>query len=72
MAAPRVALLGAPYFIHPPTATLAVLPFAGLPWRAAALAWAAASLVALVWLAFSLLGDLDPRRWRRRRAGSRF
>jgi alpha-1,2-mannosyltransferase len=54
--APRVALLGAPYFIHPPTATLAVLPFACLPWRAAALAWAAGSLIALVWLAFSLLG----------------
>jgi alpha-1,2-mannosyltransferase len=51
----RVGLLGAPYFIHPPTATLAVLPFAWMPWRVAAWAWAAASLVALVWLAFSLL-----------------
>jgi len=58
--APRVTLLGAPYFIHPPTATLAVLPFAGLPWRAAAVAWAAASLVALVWLAISLLGIWTP------------
>jgi hypothetical protein len=57
---PRVALLGAPYFIHPPTATVAVLPFAWLPWRVAALAWAAGSLVALVWLAFSLLGIWTP------------
>jgi alpha-1,2-mannosyltransferase len=58
--APRVGLLGAPYFIHPPSATVAVLPFAWLPWRAAALAWAAASLVALVWLAFSLLEIRTP------------
>ncbi len=58
--APRVALLGAPYFIHPPTATLAVLPFAGLPWRGAAVAWAAASVVALAWLAVSLLGIWAP------------
>ena len=58
--APRVALLGAPYFIHPPTATLAVLPFAGLPWRGAALAWAVASVVALAWLAASLLGLWAP------------
>jgi hypothetical protein len=58
--APRVALLGAPYFIHPPTATLAVLPLAWMPWRVAASAWAAASLVALVWLAVSLLGIWTP------------
>jgi hypothetical protein len=58
--APRVALLGAPYFNHPPTATLAVLPFAGLPWRVAAVAWAAASVVALTWLAISLLGIWTP------------
>jgi alpha-1,2-mannosyltransferase len=58
--APRVGLLGAPYFIHPPTATVAVLPFARLPWQVAALAWAAASLVALVWLAFSLLALWTP------------
>src|SRR5450755_3992214 len=57
---PRVALLGAPYFIHPPTATLATLPFAVLPWRVAAMAWAAASVVALAWLAISLLGLWTP------------
>jgi alpha-1,2-mannosyltransferase len=58
--APTVALLGAPYFIHPPTATVAVLPFAWLPWRAAALAWALGSLVALGWLAYSLVGIWTP------------
>ena len=58
--APRVPLLGAPYFIHPPTATVAVLPFAALPWRVAALLWAAASGLALVWLAFSLLAIWTP------------
>ncbi len=58
--APRVGLLGAPYFNHPPTATLAVLPFAAFPWRAAALAWAAASVVALAWLAISLLRIWTP------------
>jgi hypothetical protein len=57
---PRVGLYGAPYFIHPPTATLAVLPLACLPWRAAALGWAAASIAALGWLAFSLLGIWSP------------
>ena len=58
--APRVVLLAAPYYIHPPPASLAVLPFAWLPWRTAALAWAAGSLVALVWLAFSLLRIWTP------------
>jgi alpha-1,2-mannosyltransferase len=55
LGAPRVELLGAPYFIHPPTATLVTLPFALLPWPAAAAAWAALAAVALVWLAASLL-----------------
>jgi alpha-1,2-mannosyltransferase len=58
--APRVVLLAAPYYIHPPPAIVAVLPFARLPWRTAALAWAAGSLVALVWLAFSLLRIWTP------------
>lgn len=58
--APQVALLGAPYFIHPPTATLAVLPLGRLPFRMAALLWAAASLVALGWLAISLLAIWRP------------
>lgn len=55
-----VGLYSAPYFIHPPTATLAVLPLANLPWRTAALLWAAASGLALVWLAISLLGIWRP------------
>jgi hypothetical protein len=58
--APQVALYGAPYFIHPPTATLAILPLASLSWRAAALGWAAASLLALGWLATSLIGIWTP------------
>jgi uncharacterized membrane protein len=57
---PRVGLYGAPYFIHPPTATLAILPLAGLPWRPAALVWAAASVAAVGWLAISLLGIWSP------------
>jgi alpha-1,2-mannosyltransferase len=63
--APAVGLYGAPYFIHPPTATTAVLPLACLPWRAAALAWAGLSLIALAWLARSLVGI-----WRRDRPPS--
>ena len=63
--APAVGLYGAPYFIHPPTATTAVLPLARLPWRAAALAWAGLSLIALGWLARSLVGI-----WRRDRRPS--
>jgi len=58
--APQVALLGGPYFIHPPTATVAILPLASLPWRSAALVWAAGSVVALGWLALSLLGIWRP------------
>jgi alpha-1,2-mannosyltransferase len=58
--APRVVLLAAPYYIHPPTAAVVVLPFAWLPFRTAALAWAAGSIVALVWLAFSLLRIWTP------------
>src|SRR5262245_39182522 len=34
--APRVELLGAPYYIHPPTAQLPVLLLAWLSWHAAA------------------------------------
>jgi hypothetical protein len=60
--APAVGLYGGPYFIHPPTATVAVLPLARLPWRTNALAWAGLSLIALGWLAFSLVGI-----WRRDR-----
>ncbi|HXJ18608.1 MAG TPA: glycosyltransferase family 87 protein [Polyangia bacterium] len=55
LGAPRVELLGAPYFIHPPTATLVTLPFAFLPWPMAAAAWAVIAAIALVWLAGSLL-----------------
>lgn len=58
--APRVSLYGAPYLAHPPTTTLAVLPLAHLPWRPAALVWAAASAVALGWLALSLLVIWSP------------
>lgn len=58
--APQVALYGAPYYVHPPTATLAVLPLGRLPFRAAALVWAAGSVVALGWLALSLLGIWKP------------
>jgi len=54
--APAVGLYGGPYFIHPPTATVAVLPLARLPWRTNALAWAGLSLIALGWLAFSVVG----------------
>ncbi|HVU51315.1 MAG TPA: glycosyltransferase family 87 protein [Polyangia bacterium] len=54
LGAPRVELLGGPYYIHPPTATLVVLPLARLSWHAAARAWALLSLAALVWLAWSL------------------
>lgn len=60
--APAVGLYGGPYFIHPPPATTAVLPLARLPWRAAALAWAGLSLIALGWLARSLVGIWRPDR----------
>jgi hypothetical protein len=52
--APRVVLLGGPYYIHPPPALLPVLPLACLSWRGAARAWALLSLAALFWLAWSL------------------
>jgi uncharacterized membrane protein len=58
--APPVVLLGGPYYIHPPTATVVVLPFAWLSWRTALLTWAMGSLVALVWLALSLLRIWNP------------
>jgi hypothetical protein len=59
---PTVGLSGGPYFIHPPPATTAVLPLARLPWRAAALAWAGLSLIALGWLGRSLVGIWKPDR----------
>jgi hypothetical protein len=52
---PPVELLGGPYFLKPPTGALVTLPFGLLPWRAAAAAWAALGVVALIWLAASLL-----------------
>lgn len=60
--APAVGLYGAPYFIHPPTATLVLLPLACLPSTGAALAWTGLSLLALGWLAFSLVGLWRPDR----------
>jgi hypothetical protein len=62
LGAPRVALLGAPYYIHPPTAVLPVLAIAWLSWHAAARAWAFLSLAALVWLSWSLEGIRAPER----------
>ncbi|HLK91632.1 MAG TPA: glycosyltransferase family 87 protein [Polyangia bacterium] len=53
--APEQLLYGAPYHAHPPPARLLVRPLGLLAWRTAALVWAAASLVALGWLAISLL-----------------
>lgn len=53
---PRVVLLAAPYYVHPPAAQLLVLPLVPLGFRGAALAWLALSLVALGALAFMLVG----------------
>ncbi|HVZ88427.1 MAG TPA: glycosyltransferase family 87 protein [Polyangia bacterium] len=53
--APVVALLGAYYHAHPPPARLPVRPLGLLPWPAAAGVWAVGSLLALGWLAISLL-----------------
>jgi hypothetical protein len=67
LGAPRVVLLGAPYYIHPPPATLPVLAVAWLSWPAAARAWAILSLAALMWLAWSLERIYAPARpaaWR--------
>jgi alpha-1,2-mannosyltransferase len=62
LGAPRVVLLGGPFHIHPPPATLAVLPVAWLSWHGAARVWIALSLAALVWLAWSLERLLAPDR----------
>jgi Glycosyltransferase family 87 len=59
---PPVVLLDGPYYLHPPPALLPVLPLAALPWPAAARAFAALSLVALIWLARSLLALYTPGR----------
>lgn len=59
---PAVVLLDAPYYAHPPTALLALLPFAPLGFRAAALAWLCVSMVALGSLAFMLSGIVAPDR----------
>jgi hypothetical protein len=52
--APRVVLLGAPYYVHPPTAAFVVTPLAPLGFAGAARAWLALSLAALAALAFVL------------------
>lgn len=48
-----IPLLG-PYYVHPPTALPALLPFTLLPYRAAAVAWAAVSVALLAVLAVLL------------------
>jgi hypothetical protein len=53
--APAQRLYGAPYHAHPPTARLPVRPLGLVSWRVAALVWAAGSILALGWLAISLL-----------------
>jgi hypothetical protein len=53
--APEQLLYGAPYHAHPPPARLLVRPLGLLSWRTAALVWEAGSLLALGWLAISLL-----------------
>src|SRR6185437_8152556 len=53
--APELLLYGAPYHAHPPPARLPVRPLGLVSWRTAALVWAAGSLLALGWLAISLL-----------------
>jgi hypothetical protein len=60
MGTQRVLLLGGPYYLRPPPALVAVLPFAYLPWRAATLAWTGLSVAALVWLAATLVGLAAP------------
>ncbi|HVZ74120.1 MAG TPA: glycosyltransferase family 87 protein [Polyangia bacterium] len=62
LGAPRVELLGGPYFIHPPPALLLVLPLVPLGFAGAAWAWLALSLVALAALAACLVEALDGRR----------
>jgi hypothetical protein len=53
--APPVVILDAPYYAHPPPATLVVLPLAPLGFRATALAWLALELAALAALAAMLV-----------------
>jgi hypothetical protein len=53
--APAQRLWGAPFHAHPPPARLPVLPLGLLSWDVAALVWAAGSILALGWLAISLL-----------------
>src|SRR5262249_48996762 len=62
LGAPRVVLLGAPYYIHPPPAVLPTLAVAWLPWRAAARAWLLLGFAALAWLAWSLARIRAPER----------
>ncbi|HEX4406834.1 MAG TPA: glycosyltransferase family 87 protein [Polyangia bacterium] len=59
---PAVVLLDAPYYAHPPTALLALLPFAALGFHAAALAWLCLTLVALGALAVMLTRIAAPAR----------
>ena len=62
LGAPAVVLLDAPYYAHPPTALLALLPFAPLGFHAAALAWLYVSMLALGALAFMLCRIVAPHR----------
>ncbi|MDB4979973.1 MAG: hypothetical protein JWM82_725 [Myxococcales bacterium] len=57
--APRVVLLGGPYFIHPPPALLAILPLVPLGFDGAALAWLGLSLLAVVALARFLVAAAE-------------
>jgi hypothetical protein len=57
---PAVVLLDGPYYAHPPTALLALLPFAPLGFHAAALAWLCVSMLALGALAFMLSQIVAP------------
>ena len=59
---PAVVLLDGPYNAHPPTALLALLPFAPLGFRATALAWLCVSVLALGALAFMLSRIVVPNR----------
>ncbi len=62
LGAPPVALLDAPYYAHPPTTLVALLPFARLDFRAAARAWLGVSVLALGALAFMLSRIVAPDR----------
>lgn len=59
--APRVVLLGAPYYVHPPTAAFVVTPLAPLGFTGAARAWLALSLAGLAALAFVLTSVITRR-----------